>query len=295
MAVPMLKGLAELIDRYDGFILDMWGVLHNGVHPFEGVLDALEQLRQAGKRCVILSNAPRRLTAVIERATVIGIPERLYDGIMSSGEDAWRHLATRHAAEADPWYRALGPRLWYMGQSRDADILDGLDFEPAMDAGKADVILNVGPAPLEEGVADYETQLQLGAAAGVPMVCANPDRVVVVGERQTDCAGALADRYIELGGSVRWHGKPDPGIYRPCLDMLGLTEHKDRVLAIGDSLTTDIAGANAAGIACALVPGGIHATALGADVGALPSEDKLSALLASHDARPDMVLPGLIW
>jgi len=295
-------GLAPLMDRFDGFVLDMWGVIHNGVAPLPGVAEALTKMKQAGKRLVVLSNAPRRAPAVLDRATALGIPTELFDAVVSSGEDAWRHLANRHRQDADPWYRALGKTVWYMGAAKDRGLLEGLDVVEAGSVPEADFILNVGPAPLKESFQDYQKTLEEGLAAALPMICCNPDRIVLVGNQSTDCAGALAEYYEKRGGDVRWHGKPYPSVYRLCAEEMGV-EDKTRICAVGDSLATDIAGASQAGFASILVSSGIHREEMLPDaclketfVGApAPDPEKVKQLCLKKGITPDFVLPGLLW
>ena len=294
MSAPILDGLSAIAERYDGYLLDMWGVLHNGVQALPGAPDALRELKARGKRLIVLSNAPRRADRVLARAESLGVPIDLLDGVMSSGEDCWRALTARDGPSADPVHAALGARVWLMGAKKDHDVIEGLNLDVAGSIEGSDFVLNVGPAPLRESLADYEDELKDAAARGLPMLCCNPDRVVQVGDRTAMCAGALADRYIELGGAVTWHGKPYPGVYARALAMMDGVP-KDRVLAIGDSLTTDIAGASGAGVDSALTAGGVHAAALNAAAGEKPTADAVSALLADASARPTYVLPGLIW
>ena len=294
MTPPISDGVAGLADRYDGFILDMWGVLHDGGRALPGVPEALKALKDAGKRLIVLSNAPRRAERVFERAAAVGVPVELLDGVMSSGEDCWRALNARRGADGDPLLAQIGPRVWLMGAKKDHDVVVGLDLEVAASIAHADFVLNVGPAPLRESLADYEGELADAAAAGLPMLCCNPDRVVMVGDRAAMCAGALADRYEALGGTVRWYGKPYPGVYARTLAMMPDIP-KDRVLAVGDSLVTDVAGAVGAGIDCALAGGGIHGAALGVAPGETPTADAVAALLADTPAQPRYVVGGLIW
>lgn len=247
-------GMRELAARYDGVILDLWGVVHDGTAPFPGVVDCLERLIAAGKRIVLLSNAPRRADDVGRRIAEIGVPAGLYHGIMSSGEEAWQYLAER----SDPFYAALGRKCLHICSDRDLEIREGLglDFVEAPEA--ADFILNTGPAGWEDTIADYDPVLRAAQARGLAMVCANPDLIVMHRGRPALCAGALAEHYEAIGGRVRWHGKPHPSVYESCLPLLGI-EDKSRLLVIGDSLRTDIAGAKAAGIDSLFVTGGVHA------------------------------------
>src|SRR5260221_8040741 len=254
MTLRRLAGLREIAPRYDGFILDLWGVLHDGSAPLPGVLDALARLKAGGTRRAVLQNAAPRAALVASRMTEIGIPPQLYDHVYSSGEEAWQHLKQRD----DPFYAALGRRCYHLGPARDDNMLEGIDLERVADIVEAEFILNTGPSwGWEETLADYEKLLQAARARDVPMVCANPDLVVIHEGRPAICAGALAQRYAALGGRVRWHGKTFPSVYQTCFALLGIAERR-RILAVGDSLRTDIAGAAAAGIDSVLLTWGLH-------------------------------------
>jgi HAD superfamily hydrolase (TIGR01459 family) len=288
--IPLIAGLGELAPRYDGLILDLWGVLHDGFRPFPGVVDCLERLNRAEKRLVVLSNAPRRAADAIARLAEIGIPRALYHELMTSGEEAWQHLARRD----DPFYAALGRNCLHIHSPRDEGMLDGLGLRRVEDPGEADFILNTGPWGWEETVEAYEPMLRAALARDLPMVCANPDLVVVHGERPVICAGALAQRYEEWGGRVRWHGKPFPSVYETCFRLLGLA-NRGRVLAVGDSLRTDIAGANRAGIDSLLIAGGIHAEEFGLAEGEIPDPALLQATVARSPARPSFAAARFLW
>lgn len=288
--VPIIAGLRQLADRYDGFILDLWGVLHDGVRPFPGVIDALERLVAGGKRLAILSNAPRRIDAVTQRMTEIGIPRRLYHHALSSGEETWRHLERRD----DSFYAALGPRCYQIASPREEESLEAIGFRRVRSVEEADFILNTGPWGWDETVADYEDRLRLARSRGLPMICANPDLVVMHDGRMAICAGALAQRYEEMGGRVRWHGKPYPSVYETVFGLLGLADRR-RILAVGDSFRTDIAGANGVGIDSVLVAGGIHAEEFGLRVGELPDRARLDAAIAAAGQRPSAVIAHFAW
>ena len=185
------------------------------------------------------------------------MPPTLYHNVMSSGEEAWQYLARRD----DPFYTTLGRRCLHIGSERDTGIRAGLGLELVAAAEEAEFILNTGPAGWDDQIEDYAPLLRRALARGLPMVCANPDLVVMHGGRLALCAGALAQWYEESGGRVRWHGKPFPSVYDACLDLLGMDD-RSRILAVGDSLRTDIAGAAGAGIDSVLIIGGIHADEL---------------------------------
>ncbi len=278
-------GMAGLAERYDGFILDLWGVIHDGVNPYEGAGDCLRHLRDAGKRCVLLSNAPRRSFAAETMLRKMGLEADLYTGILTSGEAV--HLALQR--RTDPWFAALGPRVWHLGPDRDRNVLDGLDLTQVETPADADFVLNTGPDDHRgpSDVALFEDVLAECARHGLPMICANPDLEVIRGGVRVICAGALAERYQRMGGSVRSLGKPDPAIYVPVLEMLGTG--KARTLAVGDALRTDIAGAAAAGVDSCWVLGGIHGEALGDDHGAATAEALAAGL------HPVAIIPRFVW
>ena len=284
MSVAILKGLHEIAARYDGFILDLWGVLHDGQKPMPYAIDTLTHLKQAGKRIVILSNAPRRAHLVEKRMNEIGIRPGLYDCVHSSGEEAWQHLQRRD----DPFYRSLGTVCYHIGPVRDDNMLEGIGLTRTPSIETADFILNTGPGG-EESVEDYEPLLQAARRRDLKMVCANPDLVVMVGDRMMICGGAIAQRYEELGGTVRWHGKPLPGVYDTVFGLLGIGD-KSRILAVGDSLRTDIAGANAAGIDSVLVLSGIHAEEFSAI-----EPDRLHAAIRDSGKTPVAVIDYFRW
>jgi HAD superfamily hydrolase (TIGR01459 family) len=287
-------GVAPLAAGYDGFVLDLWGVIHDGITAYPGVVDTLERLKAAQKRVVLLSNAPRRAQEVVRSMENMGIPPDLYRGIVSSGEAAHEALKQRGQAGADPWLASLGRRCYLMGPPRDHGMLDGLELDRTPRMAEADFILATGVDWDDDKLDIYLPALEIGAERGLKMICANPDLVVIRGGKRVICAGTLAQRYEALGGEVRYFGKPLAPIYALCLERLGIPD-RARVVAVGDSLRTDIAGAQAAGIASVFVPGGIHGDELGIAHGALPDAAALDALCAHAGHWPDGAIPAFTW
>jgi HAD superfamily hydrolase (TIGR01459 family) len=290
IAPQLIGGVRELAPRYQGFILDLWGVIHDGVSPLPGAVECLRTLAEHGKRIVLLSNAPRRAADVIRRIAAIGVPAAVYHHVMSSGEEAWQHLDRRD----DPFYAALGRRCLHIGSERDLEIREGLALEFVATADAAEFILNTGPAGWDDRIEDYHPVLRAALARDLPMVCANPDLVVMYGTRLALCAGALAKWYAEAGGCVRWHGKPFPSVYDTCLGLLGV-EDRSAILAVGDSLRTDIAGAATAGIDSLLIAGGIHADEFGASGGRMPDLARIEAALRAGSYNPVGIAWNFIW
>jgi HAD superfamily hydrolase (TIGR01459 family) len=288
--VPIYPGLSALAERYDAFIIDLWGVMHDGLQAYPAAVAALSQLRQAGKRSVVLSNAPRRAAAIAARNAEIGIPAELPDHLLSSGEDAWQHLKTR----PDAWYQALGRRCYHLGPARDHGMHEGLDIDFVDSLAEADFILNTGILNDSDVVETYRGFLNEALSRGLPMICANPDLIVMRGDAMEICAGALALDYEEKGGRVRWHGKPHPEVYRSCFALLPDVAPA-RIAAIGDSLRTDVAGAQAAGIDSIFIAGGIHGAELGVDSGGRIDPAAYAAFSDAAEWKPTAVLPFMRW
>jgi HAD superfamily hydrolase (TIGR01459 family) len=289
-AVPVLPGISGLLDGRDGVILDLWGVVHDGHTPYPGAPETLARLMAAGKKVVMLSNAPRRSQAVIDGMTAMGIDRALYTDVLSSGEMAWRALHDRD----DDWLRALGRDCLHIGPERDRGLFDGLELERIDEPRPGAFILNTGPWRDEETLDDFRDVLDRAAALAMPMICANPDLEVIRGGNRLICAGALAEHYAELGGDVRSYGKPHAAAYEACLRLMGLAD-MTRLLAIGDSFATDIKGANAAGIDAVLVTSGIHGDELGLAFGEMPDGARLAAVAAARGVRLAAAVPALHW
>jgi len=287
--LAVLDGIAALADRYDGWVLDLWGTIHDGYRPLPGVLDALERLRGAGKRIVILSNAPRRAANVVAAMERIGVPGDCCDGVLSSGEAAYRALEAREG-----FYGTLGRHYLMIGPPDDDSAIAGLSYEPVEAVAEADFLLAIGPWQRGDTVDRYDDLLSEAADRALPMICANPDHVVLRGETRELCAGAVAARYEDKGGKVRYLGKPHPEIYAMTLPILGIDD-RARIVAVGDSLRTDVAGAAAAGIDALLITSGIHAEALGVRPFDAPEPDALEALCNQERQHPRWVAPAFRW
>jgi HAD superfamily hydrolase (TIGR01459 family) len=270
--VPILPGLAALADRYDGFILDLWGTIHDGIRPWAGAVECLAELKRRGKRVLLLSNAPRRSYLAIRRLGEMGVPRDHHDDVLTSGEAAQNALAARN----DPWHAKLGRRCHLLGPPNDDSVLEDVPDERVESLAEADYIVNVGTRRRLDGMELYEGFLADAAGRKLPMICCNPDYVVLRGDDRELCAGALALRYEEIGGEVYYHGKPHAPIYAESLRRLGLADPR-RVLGVGDALRTDVAGATAAGMDSVLITStGIMAK----DLGIAPFEDPAPATLA---------------
>nr|WP_242531060.1 TIGR01459 family HAD-type hydrolase [Roseococcus thiosulfatophilus] len=266
----------------------MWGVVHDGRALYPGVSECLAMLRQRGKRIVFLTNAPRRAWFIQGMLDKMGLERGLYDGIISSGEVSWRWL--KHRPEG--WFRKFGPRGFHIGPERDLSVAEDGAAELVATPEEADFLLNTGPDPDRgsHSVEAYRPALERCFAAKLPMVCVNPDRAVMVGADRLICAGALADMYLEWGGDVFEVGKPDPAVYGPVMEALELTD-RARVLAVGDTPHTDLAGAAAAGMDSLWAMTGLTANAHGDD----PSPEVLARVAEEEGVRPLGALRSLRW
>ena len=282
-----IDGLAAIADRYDGYVIDVWGTLYDGGEVFPPALEVLRALAAAGKAVVILSNSPRLPSAVAGRLERIGLGAELYGEIITSGGESHRYLRDR----ADPLHAALGPAAFGFAPSRFTDILPGTGFTPTADLDAADWILNAGPEGETDTVADYEEAMRRGVERGLLMLCANPDKVVIDRGLMKIHAGALADRYEMLGGRVHYHGKPHAPVFERSIARLGVAP--ERVLVIGDNRATDVAGAVAAGLDSLLLADGVHREELIAD--GRMADDRIRAFLGTPGPNPRWFAERLSW
>jgi HAD superfamily hydrolase (TIGR01459 family) len=232
-----------LPERYRLILCDIWGVVHDGVNLYPGSAERLCAWREEGRTIILITNAPRTAEAVAAQLNRIGLPRDCWDGIETSGEAGIAALL------------ALQEPVGFIGTESDRAILEGRDL-PLVEDGFRHLAC-VGLEESRPAANDYAKQLEALAARNVVLHCLNPDRVVMRGGVSEPCAGALADIYIALGGEVVWYGKPHATIYGHAL-KLGGSPSSDAVLAIGDSLQTDILGAARMGIDAVFVTGGIH-------------------------------------
>jgi HAD superfamily hydrolase (TIGR01459 family) len=284
---PITDHFAALAEGYDVVLSDVWGVVHNGVAATPAACDALSRFRAGGGTVVLITNAPRP-GEVVARITLdrFGVPRTAYDGIVSSG-DVTRALVAARA----------GQRLFHIGPPRDLPIFDGLDA-PIAPLESADYAVCSGLTDdTVETPQDYHELIERMRVRGLPMICANPDVVVERGDKLVYCAGAIADLYAATGGEVIFAGKPYRPIYDQALAIAqaahGAPVAHHRIVAIGDSVRTDLKGAAAFGIDCVFVTAGIHAEELGGRD--KPNAAALSDIFAAAGLFPKAVMRQLAW
>jgi HAD superfamily hydrolase (TIGR01459 family) len=246
-----VERLRDLIDGVEVVLSDIWGVVHNGLESFPDACEALHSYRRQGGTVILITNAPRPADSVQRQLRKLGVADNTYDAIVSSG-DLTRHYVADHP----------GRKVFWLGPERDNSIYRGLD--PVLSTLEdADYIVCTGLLDDEtESAEDYRAMMQKALQRKLTLICANPDIVVERGDRLIYCAGAIAELYRELGGEVIFYGKPHRPIYQRAMALAverrGHAIEPDRVLAIGDSVRTDLAGAHGFGIDCLFVTRGIH-------------------------------------
>jgi HAD superfamily hydrolase (TIGR01459 family) len=283
---PVIPHFSALAPDYDAVLSDVWGVVHNGIRAFAEPCDALARARTRGAAVILVTNAPRPSEAVIRQLDRLKVPREVYDGLVSSGD------VTRGVIQSRP-----GQTIFHVGPERDRSIFSGLNptFAPVE---TADYVVCSGLFDDEtETPDDYRDRLAGMLKRKLFMVCGNPDVVVERGDRLVHCAGGIADIYASMGGEVLYAGKP----YRPIYDLalaraqvrLGRKAELSRVLAIGDSVRTDLAGAHALGVDCLFITSGIHAEELGGR--GQPEGHAISGLFATAGELPIAVMRQLVW
>jgi HAD superfamily hydrolase (TIGR01459 family) len=284
---PILQHAAGLLAGYDVMFCDVWGVLHDGNRAFAAACDALLRFKAAGGTVVLVSNAPVPAEGVAAMLDYREVPREAYDAIVASGELALRHIAERG-------YK----RIFCIGPAdRDALTFSRLEADQVA-LEEADAILCTGlNDDRNETAADYRPLLETARGRNLPFVCANPDLVVDVGGRQYICAGAIADLYERMDGNVFWAGKPHANAYAAASAaaeaLRGAPVPLERIIAVGDSLRTDLKGAEAAGIAAIFVASGIHRDETMGSATLSPA--KLRALFAPPAPSAIAAMERLAW
>jgi HAD superfamily hydrolase (TIGR01459 family) len=285
--IRTIEGLSALAERYKVLLCDVWGVVHNGRESFPAAARALTQWREVAGPVILISNAARPSREVAIQLISLGVPPSAWSALVTSGDVTRALLAEK----------APGP-AYLIGTDRHMPLYDGLGLSFG-GLEEAAFISCTGPVNDEvDTPEDYRAVLGRAAERRLPMICANPDRVVQRGDRLVYCAGALAELYVTLGGSTLMAGKPHPPIYEACLaraaELTGAPARKAEVLCVGDGIPTDIAGANAQGLDALFVAGGIHGAEVSGPDGRL---DPVAAetLLAAAGAHADYAMSALVW
>lgn len=283
-SVPGISGLRELTDQYDLILCDVWGVLHNGKSIWSDAAQALINARQAGLAVVMITNAPRPQGPVLQQIARMNCPQGVFDELVTSG-DVTRQLIQN-----------LDGPVYHIGPERDYALYEGLDVTFADPDDAAGIVCTGLFDDYNEHPNEYLERFRRYIELELPFICANPDIVVEVVDRLLWCAGALAREYAGLGGETRIVGKPYQPIYDAAIShgeqILGRSIKRDRILAIGDGLPTDIKGARDNDLDALFVTNGIHAADY---TSGSVDDDKLQAFLSENDALPRAWIKTLVW
>jgi HAD superfamily hydrolase (TIGR01459 family) len=287
---PPVDGLRRFSGRYDVALCDVWGVVHNGRNRFPAACDALTRFRNGGGTVVLITNAPRPNGPIRAQLDHLLVPRSAYDAVVTSGDVTIELIRARGAAP-----------LYHIGPQRDFALFDGLvelgaTAPPRTTLAEASYVLCTGLFDdTRETPADYDETLAAMLARKLLMICANPDLVIHRGQELIYCAGAIAERYEKVGGEAIYAGKPYGPIYQQALaraaEARGRGVDKSRVVAIGDAMRTDIAGAAAQDIDTLFVSSGIHRDEIGRAIDAADFEQ----FAARHGVRPTAMISELVW
>ena len=283
---PLIPHFSALAPDYDVLLCDVWGVVHNGIEAFPHSCDALMRMRARGATVVLITNSPRPSDQVGRQLERLHVPRETYDAIVSSGD------VTRGVIE-----ERRGQSLYHLGPERDHSLFGGLTvrFAPLE---SADYVVCTGLEDDDvETPDDYRGRLEAMMKRRLFMVCGNPDVVVERGPRLVYCAGALADLYAAMGGEVLYAGKPYRPIYEMALEKAEAAAGRKialkRVLALGDSVRTDLKGARTLGVDFLFVTAGIHAEELGGRE--RPDPAALAGVFAAAGEVPKAMMRQLVW
>jgi HAD superfamily hydrolase (TIGR01459 family) len=272
--------LLDLVDDHDVFLIDQFGVLRDASGPYPAAPATLSRLKAHGKQIIILSNSGKRSAENDARFAALGFTKGSWDLFLTSGEVAWRMMAEDRTLLPQDKARCL-----LISRDNDLSPLTGLALEPCADGALADIVLIAGSEADRFDLDHYRRLLEPAARRNAPCWCTNPDMLMLTPAGPRFGAGRIAALYQEMGGTVRFIGKPHADIYRLALRSAGDPD-RHRVICLGDSIEHDITGACQAGLHSALVTSGILEGMSAA------ARDELCRV---HSAWPDYLLPGFIW
>jgi HAD superfamily hydrolase (TIGR01459 family) len=275
----MISRFLTIASSFTAIFFDQYGVLHDGHRAYPGAREALAALKSGGVKIVILSNSGRTSQANARRAAALGFGPELYDHFVTSGDVA-RRLLKRGGGPAP-----LTPetRCLTISSHDDDDFPSTLGLASASDGAVADLVIISGSQGDRPSLDEYRRILAPAAMRGAPCVCTNPDKLMLTPTGIAPGAGRIAELYQELGGEVKWIGKPFPQVYQEAAALCGV-EGPREILCVGDSVEHDVVGAHGFGAAAALLRCGILATL---------SEAELAHEIGKHGAVPDFVLKDL--
>jgi len=235
-------GLRYIAQNYDLFFVDLWGVVHNGVHLHKKAIEALVEIDKLKKKYILLTNAPRPNSTVKTFLQQLGMDKKILENVYTSGEASLSYLKKNHQGET----------FYHIGPPRDFDLFIDFKKKKSEDLNFCNYILCTGLFDNYEKDLNYYRDL-LKNQLKKKMICTNPDLIVDRGNKRELCAGSVAMVFQKLGGEVIYFGKPYPEVYNQSTD-----NKNKKILAIGDNLNTDIKGANLLNYDSMIITNGIH-------------------------------------
>ena len=264
------EGVKSVVNRYDLFFIDLWGVVHNGIELYENSINVLDNLAAAKKDFILLTNAPRPNATVINFLKKMGL-KKYFKNVFTSGEAAHKYLISH-----------LGKKnFFHIGPPRDFDLFKNIEKNNVLNIEDADYFLCTGLFEDQENDLDYYKKL-LSNHTSKKMICTNPDLIVDRGEEREYCAGSVAKSFEEIKGEVIYFGKPYPPVYNLSTNIIN-----KKVLCIGDNLNTDIKGANIQNFDSLLITNGIHRKEI--------LDTELMSVLKKYETRVDYIQNNLKW
>lgn len=286
----VISTLSEVSDRYEALFVDLWGCVHNGVKALPQAVTALIRYREQGGVVILVTNSPRARQGVEKQLETFGVPQDSWDTIATSGD----------SARAAMFRGVVGEKVFFIGEDGDGKFFEPMKLieNPAniqcVPLDEAEGIVCTGPFDPTADPAEMRPQFLYAKQKGMKLLCANPDIVVDRGDHREYCAGALAQLYTEMGGESLYFGKPHPPIYdlaRRRLAALGHDVPNDAILAIGDGIQTDIAGAMGENIDSLFISGGLAAKET--KTSHQPDDDALKAYIDEEKSNPTYTIGHL--
>ncbi|MCB1782960.1 MAG: TIGR01459 family HAD-type hydrolase [Alphaproteobacteria bacterium] len=294
MNTKFCQGISDISDSYSGFIIDQWGVLHDGNTAYDGVVDCLKELQGRGKYVIILSNSGKRAEQNRVRMEELGISSNLYQQIITSGEVTWQGLHNQD----DGFFKNIGKKCVIISRGGDRSIVDGLgNIEIVESPKEADFLIISGVDAPDKTLEDYEPILRDSARYRLKAICANPDSLGVMGSQNIMGPGTLAARYKDFGGVVHYIGKPHQPIFQHCIRILQQHDiYPGETVVIGDTMAHDILGGSLVNIDTCLVKQGLHSHKFKTATNPAEVDKTLDILVRQYNnIRPKYLVESLVW
>jgi len=287
------QGISDISDSYSGFIIDQWGVLHDGVKAFDGVVECLKELQARKKFIIILSNSGKRSENNRQRLEELGISTNLYNVLLTSGEVTWLGLYNQD----EGFFRNIGKKCIIISRGGDKSIVEGLDVQIVEDPKDADFMIISGADSPEKTLEDYEPILRQAARYSLKAICANPDSLGVMNGKNIMGPGTLAARYKDFGGVVEYIGKPHQPIFNHCIKILQRQDiYPGQTVMIGDTMAHDILGGSLVNIDTCLVKRGLHSNTFKNAHSPAEVDKALDNLIRQYNnVRPKYLVDDLVW